>query len=164
MKWFIIFLLSTITFAQETEKHETDEGGWEVVSEKTPKETLESINLSYLKNVKPIFQKKCLSCHGIGNPPPWYSKIPGIKQLILNNIKEAKEHMDMTDDFPFSGHGTPEDDLEELAEIVEENTMPPFMYKMMHWRASLNENDKKAINEWVEDSLKLINPKKEKKK
>lgn len=164
MKWCIIFLLSTIVFAHETEEHETDEDGWEIVSEETPKETLELINLSYLKNVKPIFQEKCLSCHGTDNPLPWYSKIPGIKQFILHNIKEAKEHMDMTDDFPFSGHGSPEEDLKELAEVVEEDAMPPLMYKMMHWKASLNKNDKKAINEWVEDSLKLINPKKEEKK
>ena len=185
MKWVLIFFLPTIILAHKDEKyetdkdgykpepvkvkhkdekHETDEDGWEVVSKKIPKETMELINSSYLKNVKPIFQKKCLNCHGTGNPLPWYSTIPGPKQLILYDIKEAKEHMDMTNDFPFSGHGTPSDDLKALAETVKEGSMPPFRYKIMHWRSSLNESDKKTINEWVEGSLKLINSKKEERK
>ena len=70
----------------------------------------------------------------------------------------------MTDDFPFSGHGSPEDDLKELSRIVKKGAMPPFRYKVMHWGASLSKDDKRAVNEWVEDSLKLIHSKKEEKK
>lgn len=160
----LALLFPLIVFAHEGEKHEVDDDGWETISKKVPKETLESINALYLKNVKPIFQKKCLDCHGSGNPLPWYSNIPGPKQLILRDIKEAKRHMDMSNDFPFSGHGTPEDDLKALAKTVKEGSMPPFRYKIMHWSSSLSEDNKKAINEWVEDSLKLINPKEEEKK
>ena len=143
MKWVLIFFLPTIILAQKDEKYEIDKDGWEVISKKIPMKKMELINLSYLKNVKPIFQKKCLDCHGVGNPLPWYAKIPGPKQLIINDIKEAKQYMDMTNDFPFSGHGTPEDDLKALAETVKEGSMPLFRYKIMHWRSSLNENDKK---------------------
>ena len=75
--------------------------------------------------MKPIFQKKCLACHGTGNTLPWYASIPGPKQLIQNDIKEAKKHMDMSQDFPFLGHGTPKDDLKALKKTIKKETMPP---------------------------------------
>ena len=87
---------------------------------------------------------------------PWYAGIPGPKQLIQNDIKEAKEHMDMSNDFPFEGHGTPKDDLEALNKTVKENTMPPIQYKILHWSSSLTEDEKRTVNKWVADSLKLL--------
>lgn len=153
---FITFLISLVVFGHEGENHINEDEGWETVTEKIPEETLRRINLDYLARVKPIFKNKCLDCHGTGNPMPWYAGIPGPKQLIQNDIKEAKEHMDMSNDFPFEGHGTPKDDLEALNKTVKENTMPPIQYKILHWSSSLTEDEKRTVNKWVADSLKLL--------
>ena len=59
------------------------------------------INQAYLKIVKPIFKKSCFDCHGNSTVYPWYYKIPGIKQLIDSDIREAKRHLDFSKDFPF---------------------------------------------------------------
>lgn len=157
----LLLLFPLIVFAHEGERHPVNDEEWETISEKVSENTLKEINFSYVKKVKPIFQNKCLDCHGSGNPLPWYASIPGPKHLILDDIKEAKKHMDMSSDFPFLGHGTPEDDLMALAKTVKQGSMPPLRYKIMHWSSSLNEDENKAISEWIEDSLNLINPKKE---
>lgn len=49
------------------------------------------INQEYLKTVKPIFQKSCFDCHGNTTVYPWYYKVPGVKQLIDNDIDEVKQ-------------------------------------------------------------------------
>ena len=72
--------------------------------------------------------------------------------------------MDMSNDFPFAGHGNPKDDLKALKRTVKEGNMPPFQYKLLHWSSSLNEDEKKLINKWIKDSLESINKPNEEKK
>jgi hypothetical protein len=125
-------------------------------------EKINKINQSYLRNVRPIFQKKCLDCHGNAIKLPWYSSIPGIKQLIQHDIKEAKKHMDMSNDFPFAGHGTLEDNFKALRNTVNKGNMPPLRYKLMHWGSSLSKEEKKIIDQWVTDGLFILHHKLEK--
>jgi hypothetical protein len=55
--------------------------------------SLEKINQQYLNDIKPVFQKKCFDCHSSQTRMPWYSKVPGVQQLIAHDIEEAKEHI-----------------------------------------------------------------------
>lgn len=164
----VLSVVATLRFAHahkdEVHKPNIDDDGFEVIETGPSPDQLTKINTEYLKKIKPIFQNKCLACHGTGISLPWYSVIPGPKQLIESDIAEAKEHMDMTNDFPFGGHGSPADDLEALKRTVLEGTMPPFRYKIMHWRSGLSVEEKARIINWIEDSMKTINRKTERRK
>mgnify|MGYP001261554397 CR=1 FL=1 len=156
----VLLVLSSIAFGHGDEDHSEDiknEGDTEMAASKTSKEDLELNALEYEKSVKPVFQKKCYDCHGSGNEKPWYYVVPGAKQLMNSDMAEAKEHMDMTKGFPFSGHGTPHDDLVSLRKTTKENTMPPKKYLIMHWGNSLSAEDKKIINKWIDNSLTKMN-------
>ena len=37
-----------------------------------------------------------------------------IKGLLDSDVKEAKKHLDMSDDFPFDGHGSADEDLKDV--------------------------------------------------
>jgi hypothetical protein len=76
--------------------------------------------------------------------------------LIENDIAEAKKHLDMINDFPFGGHGTPFDDLKSLATTVLDDSMPPMMYKIAHEGSSLNNDEKLKILFWIDSSKKLL--------
>lgn len=117
---------------------------------------LEQVGKSYQQLVQPIFQKGCLECHG-GNPNyPWYYKIPGIRQLVDSDVAEARKHLDISKGFPFKGHGSPKEDLEAIRDAIQEGTMPPFRYWVMHWNAKLSADEREVIYQWVEQSLKLL--------
>lgn len=115
-------------------------------------EALKTINQNYVKNVKQIFQASCFDCHSGQTRYPWYYKIPGAKQLIDRDIREARKHIDMSDDFPFNGHGTPSEDLEALQKSIQKSTMPPFRYKITHWNSQLSQEQKRVILKWIEES------------
>lgn len=134
----------------------SSEDGWEVITKKISQETLEKINNNYLREIKPIFNKKCLDCHGSRRELPWYFALPGAKQLMEYDMREAKEHMDMGNDFPFKGHGTLKDDLEALAKTIKNDKMPPLRYLLLHWDSSLTVEEKQKINIWITNSLKKI--------
>jgi hypothetical protein len=140
----------------ETKEAILDEDGFEVISTAPSKTKLVKINELYVKNVKKIFSNKCLSCHGVNTSLPWYYSIPGPKQLMDQDMKEAKKHMDMSNDFPFGGHGNPKDDLEALGKTLVKGDMPPFKYKIMHWGSGLSGEEVRVINNWIDVSKEIL--------
>lgn len=156
-----VVTISVIILAFNVKAHEKEKHGKNEQAESNHDETLRIINEAYKKFVKLIFQAKCLDCHGSGNPLPWYAKIPGPKHLIARDIREAKQHMDMSNDFPFGGHGTPRDDLTAIAQVLAQNSMPPFQYKLMHWKSGLTAKEKDVIYKWINYSKTLLQSTKE---
>ncbi len=121
------------------------------------KEALRQINDSYLRNIKPIFERTCFDCHSGLTRYPWYYPIPGINTWIDGDTREAKRHIDMTNGFPFKGHGTPQRDFEAIEKVIEKNTMPPLRYRIVHWKSWLSEGEKRSILNWVHESQSIIN-------
>ncbi len=117
---------------------------------------LTEINSVYLKQVKPIFLKKCFDCHSSQTQFPWYHSIPGVSHLIDADIAEGKKHLDMTKDFPFQGHGSPEDDLQAIGETLQKETMPPLSYRLMHWESLPTSEEKKIMLGWIAQSLEVL--------
>lgn len=117
---------------------------------------LTEINELYVERIKPIFEKKCFDCHSNETTYPWYYKLPGAKQLIDSDVEEAKKHLDMSKDFPFLGHGSPQEDLDAIEKVAKENSMPPFRYSIVNWDKGLNQDDRKMIREWTGTSIKLL--------
>merc|ERR1711879_572953 len=93
------------------------------------KDKYKKINEEYLENIKPIFEAKCFNCHSSTTSYPFYYKIPGVKNMIDKDIKEAKKHIDFSKDFPFISHETPINDLKSLNKIGQKGGMPPLRYK-----------------------------------
>ena len=150
----ILFLLfSGVSFAHEGH-HPADEHGEHIKKSANIEEAaiFKKINNDYVKNVRPIFQQSCFNCHSTQTQYPWYYKIPGVKQLIDHDTREAKEHIDMTNDFPFKGHGTVSEDLEAIQESIQKNTMPLWRYRVMHRDSQLKDAEKQTILKWVKES------------
>lgn len=117
---------------------------------------LNVINNRYLRDVRPIFKRACFNCHSEHVRYPSYYVIPGVRQLIDWDIREAREHMDMGADFPFKGHGTPLKDLKAILEEVEEGGMPPIYYKVLHWKERLTDDEELIIQRWASEGIKLL--------
>lgn len=114
------------------------------------------INEDYQKEVKNIFKKSCYNCHTDKTDYPWYFSLPGIKQVIESDIKEAKKHLFLTDAFPFRSHSTPLKDLEAIWKSIEANEMPPFEYRIMHPDSKLDSNEKAIIKKWIYETKKRL--------
>ncbi len=125
-----------------------------------PCSSFEQINSSYLREIKPIFEQKCLMCHGIAPREPLYAIIPPTSWLVERDQLKAKEEINMLWDFPFRGEKGAENQkeaLKEIEEVVEEDSMPPMIYKIMHWRSQLDRTERDKVLDWVKSSLTLLN-------
>lgn len=148
----LILFVSLSSYAHQGEDHSMHKQ--EVVG--TSDAQLQLINESYQKDVAGIFKAKCMDCHGEAKKLPWYHVLPIAKQIMNDDMKEAKEHLDMRDGFPFKGHGTPKEDLKAIAEVIKKNEMPPLRYKIMHWSSKVSDGEKQTIQAWVDESLDVL--------
>jgi hypothetical protein len=148
---FVAFSICVSLNAHEGEKHSVEaQLGANAVF------VPESVVSSYRQKVEPILRKACFDCHSSNTAYPWYSNIPGVKGLIADDINEARKHLDMTEGLPFKGHGSIAEDLLAIRKSIQENTMPPWRYRIMHSESRLSSEEKKRIVEWVDSSLKSI--------
>lgn len=168
----VLLLLPLLAYAHGNEDHskkdieekEDQKGMIEMSNNEESKEKklqsmklhLKAINRSYQTSVKPIFNEKCVDCHGVPEKYPWYYKVPGIKHIMDYDIRKAKEHLDMSNDFPFGGHGTPLSDLTELRKTVEGGSMPPLQYWIFHPSSRPTAEEKEIIFNWIDQSIQRI--------
>lgn len=101
---------------------------------------------SYSSSIETIFRRTCFDCHSSETRYPWYSKLPE------GDIEEAKKHLDMSERFPFKGHGSVPEDLTAIEEAVRDGSMPPLRYRVLHHGSSLTGVERERVKNWVEES------------
>jgi hypothetical protein len=117
---------------------------------------LRTIGASYSSSIETIFRRSCFDCHSSETRYPWYSKLPFVKSLIEGDIEEAKKHLDMSEGFPFKGHGSVPEDLTAIEEVIRDGSMPPLRYRVLHPGSSLTGVERERVKNWVEESLKIM--------
>ena len=105
----VLFIVATVDVAfPHTNHHAADHHGpGTPETDKLNKAHLDAMKKcqdAYRAEIEPIFKAKCFDCHSSSTRHPWYYKVPGVRQLINSDVKEAKEHLDMSQGFPFQGH------------------------------------------------------------
>lgn len=157
----LILFIATAALAHEGHHHEAHTQEAKVQSAPLDlsliyKLIYKEIDESYAKNVKPIFDQKCATCHSASNPSPWYSSLPVIHWLVESDRNEAKEHLEISKGFPFAGHGTPENDLAAIKEVITKNSMPTTLFALFHPSSRLSVDEKKIIFSWIEVSSEKL--------
>jgi hypothetical protein len=152
-----LILVSSLTWGHGGEDHSKDRSKViKISSDDKLKQKYMKINKNYIKSVKPIFKKSCFDCHGDKRNYPWYYKVPGVKQLIDHDVKEAKMHLDFSKDFPFVSHDTPLKDFDAIWKAVLNSSMPPFRYRIMHGDSRLTEDEVKKVEKWIIESKEIL--------
>jgi hypothetical protein len=114
------------------------------------------INLGF-ERLKPVFQSGCFDCHSNQTDFPWYHALPIIKGWLDGHIAEARDELDMSNSFPFGGHHKRQaDNLLKIKREIEAGAMPLKSYRIMHWGAAPNDEEKDSIYAWVDRSLVLL--------
>jgi hypothetical protein len=106
--------------------------------------------------VKPVFQYSCYDCHSDQTKYPWYHKLPGIKNLIDNDIREGREHLDMSSGFPFPGTS---DQIALLAKIrneISNGDMPPMDFRMLHWGRLIEGARQDSVFAWIDAGTLML--------
>lgn len=98
--------------------------------------------------VHKIFVKKCYDCHSNNTHYPWYAHVQPIGWWLAAHVHEGKEHFNFST-FKDLPPNKAAHQLEELAEVIEERSMPLKAYTLLHAGTELTAEDEQAIKAWL---------------
>jgi hypothetical protein len=107
------------------------------------------------QDVQAILERSCFDCHSNRTRWPWYSQVAPASWLVVSDVNEARRHVNFSE---WEGYkaGRRVAKLESLIDEVDNGTMPPQTYLVMHGDATLSPAEKDRVVGWAEtlsDSL-----------
>jgi hypothetical protein len=93
-----------------------------------------------------IVKQACFDCHSNETIWPWYSNIAPVSWLVQFDVQRGRRIMNFSEwnNIP-AGY---------LVNAVQEGEMPPLTYRLMHPNARLNADQKQALINGLQASLK----------
>ena len=107
--------------------------------------------------VKSLMRRACYNCHSNETVWPWYSNVAPVSWLVANDVHEARRMMN------FSEWGTYDRQkqshkLTAIAEKMEDGSMPPWYYSMMHAESRLKPAERDQIRAWSLSAREPLSP------
>ena len=134
--WFLLLLLVVILFFPISNLI-----GLEGKNEPIP--VVPNSSKSFVK-VSQILQNKCVDCHSPGMlRRPVYSELPIAKQLMEQDIEQAGNRLILSKKLYSGEEAVTPLMLARLEQVVQNGSMPPTQYLLMHWTGNLTLDEKK---------------------
>lgn len=95
------------------------------------------------------FERSCQDCHSENTRYPWYSYVFPVSWLIHNDVRNGREHLNLSRWSEYSVIRR-ERCLSEIANQVEDRDMPLTQYTLIHRSARLSPADVDAIFNWTQ--------------
>ncbi|UOA07384.1 cytochrome c peroxidase [Methylobacter sp. S3L5C] len=100
--------------------------------------------------VTQILQNKCVDCHSPGMTRlPFYSELPIAKQLMAKDIEEAGARLILSKEIYSGAEAFTPLMLARLEKVINNGSMPPAQFLLMHWTDNLNDDEKAIILTWI---------------
>ena len=95
-----------------------------------------------------LVKQSCFQCHSNETNWPWYSNIAPASWLVAWDVKQGREH------FNFSDWKNNSREVDDMIGAVQEGEMPPIQYTIFHPEARLNTDQKQALIDALNSSIK----------
>lgn len=87
---------------------------------------------------KAIAVNSCYDCHSNETKWRWYSNVAPMSWLVQQDVEEGRDRLNFTE-------WDRRQQRDELAEVVEEGSMPPTKYTLIHPGAKLSAKEKATL-------------------
>ena len=98
--------------------------------------------------VRRILERSCYDCHSHATRWPWYSRVAPVSWLVAHDVNEGREHLNFSTWGRYDAEERGEN-LEEIAEVLEEGEMPPWFYLPLHPDARLADAELATVRAWT---------------
>lgn len=110
------------------------------------------------KEVRPIFEKKCISCHDSTFKLPFYGRIFRRKNPITKHQIDGIKALDYANNFPLKAQGNPSQLvlLKSIKHSVVERTMPLKIYTAFYPKRKISDKDEEKIIAWIDPLIERL--------
>ncbi len=91
--------------------------------------------------------RACYDCHSNETVWPWYSNIAPLSWIIQQHVDEGRKKVN------YSRWDLPQEESDDSAETVQEETMPPWNYVILHPRAKFSSAERQALIRGLETTF-----------
>ena len=105
-----------------------------------------------------ILERACQNCHSERTQWPWYSHVPPASWLVRRDVKQAREHLNLS---RWQEYGTNEQQalLSAIGAATRSGAMPPGRYTLLHSRSKLSPAEREEIYRWTRsERARLADP------
>jgi mono/diheme cytochrome c family protein len=81
----------------------------------------------------------CFDCHSNETSWPWYTNIAPGSWLVQRDVEEGRATLN------FSEWDRPQPEVDALTEVIEEGSMPPVSYSLIHPAGRLSEEERATL-------------------
>jgi cytochrome c peroxidase len=100
--------------------------------------------------VAAILEEKCAGCHAENARMPIYANFPVAASMIEDDVRSGLRHLDLLAALtPVEGKGTSEVTLAKIEHVLEQRSMPPAHFLMVHWNGALSATETQLIRNWI---------------
>lgn len=116
------------------------------------------------KSSMEILNDKCADCHSGIKALPFYASIPVVGNMVAEDNKQGIRHYDFADaslkepglaQTNSEGSPIPIALLNKLERVINNGSMPPLKYELVHWGASLSSSEKAILVKWITEERSL---------
>ncbi|MBS4073855.1 cytochrome-c peroxidase [Ameyamaea chiangmaiensis] len=96
-------------------------------------------------------EARCDYCHAAHTTLPFYFHLPVARQLMASDLQSGLRHFRVEPVLAAFEAGTAPsvEQLSRIEEVINQNRMPPTLYLLMHWHAYLDEAQRHAVIDWI---------------
>ena len=98
--------------------------------------------------VAAMLHAACYDCHSSETRWPWYSRVAPMSWLIASDVKEGREHLNLSD-WPNDPERAVKR-LENMRAEISSGEMPLKKYTKIHADARLTESQRKGLTDWLD--------------
>jgi len=99
-----------------------------------------------LQKIASVMAGKCMDCHSTHIRRPFYSGLPIAKGMMEADVLRGMDWFNSEKEY-FSGDPLPSEAiLAKTQRVLENNSMPPLRYKLLHWSAGVGAQE---MEEWI---------------
>ena len=99
--------------------------------------------------VAAMLHAACYDCHSSETLWPWYSHIAPMSWLIASDVKEGREHLNLSD-WPNDNPMRAAKRLENMSDEISSGEMPLPKYTKIHADARLTQIQRKELSDWLD--------------
>jgi hypothetical protein len=102
--------------------------------------------------VEKILSRSCKDCHSYETRWPWYSRLPLVSGVLVDDVKHARSYMNLSDWSAIIARGKGEEGaaLNGICEELQSDAMPLSRYRRIHRHTHLTGAEVKTVCRWTE--------------
>jgi len=119
-----------------------------------PSRSIEA-HLTVPQPVSALMDQSCRDCHSYGTRWPWYVRVAPASWFMAGHVKEAREHLNLSEWGAYDRDEMSEK-LGEMCGEVRDGNMPLPSYLLLHPGARLSEAEVELLCGWTESARREL--------